>query len=198
MQALIVVDAQNEFGPGGQRAVENHATAIAAIQRRVAEARAAGHTIAWIRHYNRPHESRAFVPGTWGSELSPQLDPRLDRDEERLFEKDVYGAFTNTGLEEWLRARGVTSVVVVGFFSHMCVSTTVREALVRDFEVIVDPDATGARALRHPQLGELSADEVKRTALLQVADMGATIAPLAVGTRDVVADRPRAASSSAA
>lgn len=198
MQALLVVDAQNEFSPGGKRAVSNHATAIAAIRRRVAEARAAGHTIAWIRHYNRPHESRAFVPGTWGSELSPELDPQLDRAEERLFEKDLYGAFTHTELEGWLRARGVTSVVVVGFFTHMCVSTTVREALVRDFEVVVDPDATGARALQHPLLGELSADEVKRTALLQVADMGATIAPLDHDVRDIVSDRTRAASSSAA
>jgi len=175
MQALIIVDVQNEFAPGGLRTVPNHAEALAVIRRRVAEARAAGDAIAWVRHHNRPHESRAFVPGSWGAEFSPGLDPRLDREEERLFEKDVYGAFTTTALEQWLEGRGVTSVVVVGFFAHMCLSTTVREALVRGFDVVVDADATGARALEHPLLGRQSADEVRRSALLQLADMGAIV-----------------------
>lgn len=178
MQALIVVDAQNEFSPKGLRPVPNHADALVAIRRRVAAARAAGAPIAWVRHHNRPHESRAFVPGSWGAELSPELDPNFDSDLERMFEKDIFGAFTGTELEAWLRARGATQVAVVGFFTHMCLSTTVREALVRDFEVLVDPDATGAHAIQHPLLGALTADEVRRSALLQLADMGATIAPM--------------------
>lgn len=178
MQALLVVDAQNEFSPGGLRAVPGHAAALATITRWVAHARANAWPIAWIRHHNRPHESRAFVPGSWGAELSPGLDPRLDHPSERLFEKSVFGAFTGTGLEEWLRARGVTGVVVTGFFTHMCVSTTTREALVRDFDVALDPAATAAHALEHPVLGQQPADDVRRTALLQLANMGATIASL--------------------
>ena len=196
MQALIIVDVQNEFSAGGLRAVPNHAEALAVIQRRVAQARAAGHPIAWVRHHNRPHESRAFVPGSWGAEFSPGLDPRLDRDDERLFEKDVYGAFTTTGLEQWLKARGVTTVVVVGFFAHMCLSTSVREALVRGLEVVVDADATGARAIEHPLLGRQSADEVRRSALLQLADMGATIESRPIRAAEH-ASQPLASSSAA-
>jgi nicotinamidase-related amidase len=192
MKALIVVDAQSEFSPTGLRPVPNHADAIAAIRRHLAAARAARAPIAWVRHHNRPHESRAFVPGSWGAQLSRELDPNFDSDLERLFEKDVYGAFTGTELEAWLRARGATHVAVVGFFAHMCLSTTVREALVRGFEVVVDPDATGARAIEHPLLGSQTADEVRRSALLQVADMGATIAQLG-GTRTDDAPRPYAA-----
>lgn len=188
MQALVVVDVQNEFSPHGRRAVPNHAEALTVIQHRVAEARAAGNPIAWIRHFNRPHESRAFVPGTWGAELSPEVDPQRDRDLERLFEKDVYGAFTGTELEAWLRALGATQLLIVGFFTHMCLSTTVREALVRGFDVAVDPNATGARALQHPLLGALPADEVRRSALLQVADMGAEIVTLQPA--ETVAARP--------
>lgn len=175
MQALIVVDAQNEFAPGGLRTVPDHAAALAAITRWVAHARAAGWPIAWVRHYNKPHESKAFVPGSWGAELSPELDPRLDDPSERLFEKDVFGAFTGTGLEEWLRARGATGIVVVGFYAHMCVSTTVREALVRGFEPAVDPAATGARDLEHPLLGRQTADEVRRSAFLHLTHMGAVV-----------------------
>ncbi|HEX6064230.1 MAG TPA: isochorismatase family cysteine hydrolase [Longimicrobiales bacterium] len=175
MDALLVVDAQNEFSANGQRPVPNHTEALHAIVARVAQARAAGWPIAWIRHHNRPDETPAFVPGSWGAELSPELDPRLDVEAERLFEKDVYGAFTGTDLESWLRQGGVTRVLVVGFYTHMCVSTTVREALVRGLEVRVDPDATGACDLTYAGIGHQTADEVRRSALLHLTNMGASL-----------------------
>lgn len=174
MDALIVVDAQNEFAAGGHRTVPNHHSAFAAIHRRVAEAREAGRPIAWVRHHNLPHEWPAFQPGTWGAEFGAglALDPARD---EQLFEKKVFGAFTGTGLEAWLRERNVAKVMLVGFYVHMCVSTTSREALVRGFDVTIDPEATGGTALQHPQLGSLTADEVRRTALLQLSHMGVTL-----------------------
>jgi isochorismate hydrolase len=89
--------------------------------------------------------------------------------------KDVFGAFTGTELEGWLRQLGATELLVVGFFSHMCVSTTSREALVRGFDVVVDPNATGACDIEHPLLGRQTADDVRRTALLQLSNMGVKI-----------------------
>lgn len=175
MQALLVVDAQNEFSAGGKRPVANHASAVAAIRRFADIARREDRPIAWVQHYNRPNESPAFVPGTWGSELTPGLGPAEGRNRERLFEKDVYGAFTYTGLEQWLRDLGVSEVLVAGFYTHMCLSTSVREALIRGFDVVIDPEGTGARDLEDAHLGTLSADEVRRTALLQLRDMGARI-----------------------
>jgi nicotinamidase-related amidase len=173
MEALLVVDAQNEFSPAGRRAVPNHAEALDAIGAHVEAARTGERPIAWVRHFNRPDESPAFVPGTWGAELSPGLGPLDGAACERLFEKSVYGAFTGTELDEWLRGQRVETVLVTGFYAHMCVSTTVREALVRGFRVKIDPAATGARALDHPVLGEQTADEVLRSALLQLTNMGA-------------------------
>ncbi|MEO8881488.1 MAG: isochorismatase family cysteine hydrolase [Gemmatimonadaceae bacterium] len=176
MYALLVVDAQNEFSPSGLRPVPNHDRAINAILAHVADARRDGRPIAWIRHHNRPSESRAFVPGSWGAELSAGLGPQHGlATTERLFNKDVFGAFTNTGLEEWLREHDVHAVLITGFYAHMCVSTSSREALVRGFDVVIDPDATGACALDDPQLGAQSADEVRRTALLQLVSMGVTL-----------------------
>jgi nicotinamidase-related amidase len=175
MRALLLVDVQNEFSAAGLRPVATHGSALAAIRRHVAEARRAGLPIAWVRHHNKPGESPAFVPGSWGAELSPAMGPLPDYGPERLFEKDVYGAFTGTGLDPWLRGLGITEVLVAGFYTHMCLSTSVREALVRGFDVVIDPDATGARALDDPRLGRQSADEVRRTALLQLVNMGATL-----------------------
>jgi len=176
MQALIVVDAQNEFSADGLRAVPNHAEALNRIRIRVQQARQESRPIAWIRHYNKPNESRAFVPGTWGSELSPGLGPELDFGPEKSFEKDVYGAFTGTGLEEWLHSVGASGVLIVGFYTHMCLSTSAREALIRGFDVEIDPDATGARDLKNEALGRQTADEVRRSALLHLANMGVMIA----------------------
>jgi nicotinamidase-related amidase len=175
MQALLVVDAQNEFSAAGKRPVANHASAVAAIGRFVELARREDRPIAWVQHFNRPDESPAFVPGTWGAELTPGFGPQADRTREHLFEKDVYGAFTNTGLEQWLRDLGVTELHVAGFYTHMCLSTSVREALIRGFDVVIDPAGTGARDLEDVQLGTLSADAVRRSALLHLVDMGARI-----------------------
>lgn len=187
MQALLVVDAQNEFSGKGLRPVPNHAQALEHIIEHVQMAREERRPIAWVRHHNRPTESKAFVPGSWGAEWSPGLGPIAGHGSERLFDKDVYGAFTTTGLEEWLRKLDVTEVLVVGFYAHMCLSTSVREALIRGFEVQVDPEATGARDLEDPVLGRLSADEVRRSALLQLLHMGATLASSARRAREVVA-----------
>lgn len=175
MQALLVVDTQNEFSPQGLRAVPNHAEALQQIHYRVGQARQEGKPIAWVRHHNRPDESRAFIPGSWGAQLSPGLGPKPGSGPEKLFDKDVFGAFSGTGLEQWLRTLGVTKLLIVGFFAHMCLSTSAREALVRGFDVSVDPEATGARDLDDDILGHQTADEVRRSALLHLASMGVTV-----------------------
>jgi nicotinamidase-related amidase len=174
-QALLVVDAQNEFSAGGLRPVSNHTDALGAIFTRVDQMRTKRNPIAWVRHHNKPSESRAFVPGTWGAELSPGLGPRPGFGPERLFVKDVFGAFTGTDLERWLASLGVKEVLIVGFFAHMCVSTSAREALVRGFDVHVDARGTGAHDLEDELLGRQSADDVRRSALLQLSDMGVTV-----------------------
>ena len=176
MQALLVVDVQNEFSAVGLRAVPNHEEALRHVRARVREARMQGRPIAWVRHHNKPTESRAFVPDSWGAELSDALGPDSGHGPEKLFEKDVFGAFTGTELESWLRANAVTEVMIVGFYTHMCVSTSAREALVRGSDVWIDADATGATDLDDEVLGRQSAAEVRRSALLHLAHMGARMA----------------------
>jgi nicotinamidase-related amidase len=178
MKALIVVDAQNEFSADGLRAVPNHVQALRRIHAHVQQARNDKRPIAWVRHFNRPDESCAFIPGTWGAELSPGLGPKKGFGAEKLFEKDVFGAFTGTGLEDWLHSLDVSEVLIAGFYTHMCLSTSAREALVRGFDVAVDPDATGATDIRHPLLGQQSADEVRLFALLHLTNMGVTLVNL--------------------
>jgi nicotinamidase-related amidase len=175
MEALVVVDVQNEFSADGKRPVPNHQSALKKILEQVQAVRQNKGAIAWVRHSNKPEESPAFVPGSWGSQFSPGIGPEDGFGREKLFEKDVFGAFTGTSLEEWLRAEGCDSILIVGFYTHMCVSTSTREALVRGFHVRVDSQATGACALEDERLGKQTADEVRRSALLHLAGMGASI-----------------------
>lgn len=191
MQTLIVVDAQNEFAEGGNRTVPNAVAAREAILRRVEDARREGRPIAWVRHHNRPDElpeRPAFIPGTWGAEFMPGLGPLAGRAEEAEFVKEVYGAFTGTDIGAWLDKIGSDDVLIVGFYAHMCVATTAREALMRGLHVAIDPAGTGAVPVRHDLLGEQSAEEVHRTALLHLNHMGVAITPrVAVASEAAVA-----------
>lgn len=184
MKSLIVIDAQNEFSEKGHRSVPGHDKILARIHWHVHRAREGGEPIAWVRHHNKPNESPAFTPGNWGAEPSSGLGPNPLPVCEKLFQKDVFGAFFGTGLEEWLHTMKVDGLLLVGFFTHICLSTSAREALVHGFSVSIDSAATGARVLVDPLLGRQTADEVRRSALLQLSDRGAEI----VGVDQIATD----------
>lgn len=75
----------------------------------------------------------------------------------------------------WLKSLQINAVLIVGFYTHACVSTTAREALMMDFEVSIDYNGTGACDMSRELLGSLTADEVRNSALLQLSNMGAEI-----------------------
>ncbi len=121
MKALIVIDAQNEFSDKGGRTVPAHNEILARIQWHVQRAREGGDSIAWVQHYNKPDESPAFIPGSWGAELSQGLGPKGESRLEGLFQKDVFGAFFGTGLEEWLHAKKADEALARRDSSPICV-----------------------------------------------------------------------------
>ncbi|MGA9761477.1 MAG: isochorismatase family protein [Gaiellaceae bacterium] len=170
MEALVVIDAQNEFSPTGAMAVEGHAAALGEVAGLVAGARAAGRPIAWIVHSNGADAER-FRPGSWGAELSPGLEPAQG---EPVMVKTVFGALTGTELGAWLDEQGVDAIELAGFLTHMCVSTTAREGLMRGLAVAIDAKATGTRAIES-SAGTFTADVIHRSALAQLETMGVTI-----------------------
>jgi nicotinamidase-related amidase len=141
MKALIIIDAQNEFSQQGKRPVPGHAAIIEVIKNRADEFRASGLPIAWVRHFNKPTESPAFVPGTWGAEFVGGLGPKEGSKLETEFQKNVYGAFTGSQIGAWLKALSVGEVLIVGFYTHGCVSTTAREAIMPTLPYFLTPRA---------------------------------------------------------
>jgi nicotinamidase-related amidase len=173
MKALIVIDVQNEFSAAGKRPVPGHEQFIAAITKTVEDARSTNTPIAWIKHFNKPNESKAFMPDTWGAEFVQGFGPKPESTRELVFEKQVYGAFTGTPLDSWLDKLKVSEVQLAGFYTHGCLSTTAREAIMRGLRVTIDPRTTGACAIENAALGTMTAAEVSRSALMHLANMGA-------------------------
>jgi nicotinamidase-related amidase len=175
MKAIIIIDAQNEFSLEGKRPVPDHSKAIRRIRKNVDDARRDGLFIAWVRHFNRSDESPAFVPGTWGAEFVEGLGVKMGADKEREFQKQVYGAFTGTNIGSWIEENNIHEVDISGFYTHGCVSTTAREAIMAGLMVSIDMDATATCSLNHEILGVQTAGEIHRSALMELANMGVEI-----------------------
>jgi nicotinamidase/pyrazinamidase len=147
VDALLIIDFQNDFTPGGALAV--------AGGDEIAE------PLAWLldrfdlvvatRDWHPPdHSSFAdiwpvhCVQGTHGAELHPGLDrSKVDVvvDKGQDAGSEGYSAFQDTELAELLRSRGVERLYVAGLATDYCVKHSVLDALRQGFEVVVIDDA---------------------------------------------------------
>jgi nicotinamidase/pyrazinamidase len=151
-RALIIVDFQNDFTPGGALAVPEGDT----IAPKLNELTASGDydlVVATRDWHPADHSSFAeqggpwpvhCVAGTHGAQLHADLDrTRIDItvDKGQDVKTDGYSGFAGTDLEEILRERGVTQVTVVGLATDYCVKNTALDALRAGFAVTVDSNA---------------------------------------------------------
>lgn len=97
-------------------------------------------------------EGGAFRPGDWGTELIDELQPA--EGEVVLTGKRALSAFTNTGLDEILRERGIKNVACAGFLTNFCVEATARSAYDRGYQVCVMTDATAATSQANQDFAE--------------------------------------------
>jgi biuret amidohydrolase len=82
-----------------------------------------------------------YLPHAWGSQIVPELAPRPG---DVLIEKPRQTPFFRTSLEDELRSRGIEVVAVAGVTTNCCVDSTIRDAAVRDFDVLVLEDCVAA------------------------------------------------------
>jgi nicotinamidase/pyrazinamidase len=153
MQALIIVDVQNDFCPGGALAVPDGDAVVDAVNRM---AREASFVIATRDWHPPDHGSFAAQGGPWpvhcvrdtpGAELHAgidrgQIDAVLDKGQAP--DREGYSGFEDTELELLLRARDVETVDVAGLALDYCVRATALDAKRAGFDVIVHRDATRA------------------------------------------------------
>ncbi len=137
--ALIIVDMQRGVtsaaaGPRNNPDAERNIAALLAAWRN------RGAPVVHIRHISRTPGS-LFWPGQSGVEFLELLAPLP---EEQVFEKNVPDAFIHSGLERWLRVRGIGQVVIVGVSTNNSVEATARTAGNLGFKTQVVADATYA------------------------------------------------------
>jgi nicotinamidase-related amidase len=168
--ALVVIDMQRDFlEPGGfgellGNDVSLLQAAVEPLKAVLAAAREAGMTIIHTREGHRPDlgdcppskrargglttgigdpgpKGRILVRGEYGHDIVDELAPAPG---EIVLDKPGKGSFYATDLELILRNAGITSLLVTGVTTEVCVHTTVREANDRGFECLVLADCCGS------------------------------------------------------
>jgi biuret amidohydrolase len=165
--ALLIIDMQRDFlEPGGfGSALGNDvsllASAVEPLQQVLATAREIGMPIIHTREGHRPDmtdcppakfargefigtdspKGRILIRGEYGHDIIDDLAPLPG---EPVIDKPGKGSFHGTSFGELLQERGITSLVVTGVTTEVCVHTTVREANDRGYECLVLSDCVGS------------------------------------------------------
>ncbi len=83
--------------------------------------------------------SRTLIRDTWSTDILTALSPQA---EDLVFYKSRFSGFFGTELHDILQQRGVQRLIVVGATTSVCVDSTVRDAMFRDYHCLVVSDAT--------------------------------------------------------
>jgi nicotinamidase/pyrazinamidase len=171
--ALLIVDVQRDFLPGGSLAVAGGDAVVPLLDRYLELARAKGIPAFASRDWH-PRDHCSFraqggpwpehcVAGTTGAEFAPGLALPHDAiviDKAVGAGADAYSAFEGTDLAARLRERGVRRLLVGGLATDYCVLSTVRDARKAGFEVLLLADAVRAVNAR-PGDGERAEREMR-------------------------------------
>jgi nicotinamidase/pyrazinamidase len=153
--ALIVVDVQLDFCPGGALPIEHGDEVVPVVNHWMAAAAEAQIPICASRDWHPLHHlSFTESGGEWPvhcvqDSLGARFHPELKLPADALvvtkgvrFDRDQYSAFDQTGLATELRKQGVRRVWVGGLAQDVCVRATVLDARREGFDAVVIADAT--------------------------------------------------------
>jgi nicotinamidase-related amidase len=166
---LVLIDIQNEYR-AGPLALPDAEPAIAAAENLLARARHSGAAIFHVAPRGRAGGlfDREAERGAIVESLTPFAT-------EAVIEKALPNAFAGTDLQARLAATGRTNIVLAGFMTHMCVSSTARAALDLALRTTIAADACATRDLPDGRGRTLAARTVHEVALAELADRFAIV-----------------------
>lgn len=150
--------------PGMLPAVERAALLLA-------RARDAGTPVEHVAYAGRP--GGLFDRGAARGRTIEALAPHTG---ETVIEKGLPNAFAGTDLHAVLERAARKDIVVAGFMTHMCASSTARAALDLGWRVMIDALACATRDLPDGRGGRVGADAVHEVALVELSDRSAIVA----------------------
>jgi nicotinamidase-related amidase len=167
---LVLIDLQYEY-LAGPIALPDARRAIVNTARLLARARAAGTSIFHIAHKGRSGGlfDRAAERGAIVTELAPLPG-------EPVIEKGLPNAFAGTDLQVQFAATGRKDIILAGFMTHMCVSSTARAGLDLGYRITVDANSCATRDLPDGRGGSIAAATIHEVALAELSDRFAIIA----------------------
>ena len=154
--ALLIVDPQVDFLPGGSLGVPQGDAVLAPIHRLIDLYRTHGLPVYVSRDWHPAlHCSFAGQGGPWpihcvagsdGARFAPglQLNDAIVVSKATTVDVDAYSAFNGTGLADTLRERGIRRLVVCGLATDYCVLNTVLDGMAAGFEVLLATEAIRA------------------------------------------------------
>ena len=143
--ALVLIDLQNDYFPGGAMELVGAEAAVARAAALLAAFRERSLPVFHVRHLATRPGATFFLPDTAGAGIHAAVAPAAG---ERVVTKHHPNSFRETTLLEELRAAGATSLVFAGMMTHMCVDTTVRAAADLGFACSLAQDGCAAREPR--------------------------------------------------
>jgi len=144
--ALVIIDIQKDYFPGGQMEVVNSEAAAEKAKFLLEIFRKRNSPIVHVQHISTREGATFFLPGTRGVEIHESV---LPLDGEKIITKHFPNSFRNTELEDYLKENDVTGIIFCGMMSHMCIDATVRAAFDKGFICTVADNACGTRSLSH-------------------------------------------------
>ena len=158
--ALLVIDIQNFYFPGGRAELVDPVPAAEKAAIAIAHTRSENQPVIFIQHKSSE-----------GMEINNIVSPRPG---EAMFVKEDVNSFLNTGLEEHLQKLGIDTLVICGMQTHMCVEAAVRAAHDFGYKVILLHDACATRNLKYGDR-EVSAADVHASTLATLKSYGAVV-----------------------
>lgn len=168
---LVLIDLQETYTRGVME-LEGHAAAIDEAAALLDRARTAGTPVVHVRH-----DSGVGSPYDVTAEIGQIVAAVAPREGEPVVTKAYPNSFTGTELHDRLTASAATDLLLVGFMSHMCVSSTARGAFSLGYAPTVVASATATRALPAPDGTVVAAAALQAASLAAVADLFGVVVP---------------------
>jgi len=142
--ALIVIDLQRDYFPGGRFALPGIELTVERACALIALFRAHGMPVVHVRHVEKDPAVGFLLDGTAGIEIDARVAPQ---GEDVLITKNYPNAFRDTTLARALHVLGAKELFFCGAMSNMCVDATVRAAFDMGYHCTVIEDACAASDL---------------------------------------------------
>jgi nicotinamidase-related amidase len=143
-KALVIVDIQNDYFPGGKMELEGSEAASLKARALLTAFRGRRLPIVHVQHVSVRPGATFFLPDTEGVRIQANVAPAPG---ETIVQKHFPNSFRETSLLEQLRQAGAQELVIAGMMTHMCIDATTRAASDLGFKCLLAHDACATRAL---------------------------------------------------